>query len=97
MTSPVVAMLNLVCALGGNRCVLLNSNSVPAGLVEGSINVSADSLASSLRLVRLREDLLESVCESYVNHTDALLDGVADSAAGVTARHFANLYKSSCS
>lgn len=97
MTSPVVAMLNLVCALGGNCCVLLNSSSVSAGLVEGSINVSADSLASSLRLVRLREDLLESVCESYVNHTDALLDGVADSAAGVTARHFANLYKSSCS
>ena len=93
MTSPVVAMLNLVCALGGNCCVLLNSSSVSAGLVEGSINVSADSLASSLRLVRLREDLLESVCESYVNHTDALLDGVADSAAGVTARHFANLYK----
>lgn len=93
MTSPVVAMFNLVCTLGGNRRVLLDANSVSAGLVEGSINVSADSLASSLRLVRLREDLLELVCESYVNHTDALLDGVADSAAGVTARHFANLYK----
>jgi hypothetical protein len=93
MTRPVVAMLNLVCTLGGNRCVLLDTNTVSAGLIEGSIEVSANSLASSLRLVRLREDFLELACNSYMDHTDALLDGVTNSAAGMTARHCANLYK----
>jgi hypothetical protein len=93
MTRPVVAMLNLVCTLGGDRCVLLDANTVPAGLVEGSIDVSANSLASSLHLVRSREDFLKLTCKSYVDHTNALLDGVTDPAAGVTARHCASLYK----
>jgi hypothetical protein len=85
-------MLNLVCTLGGNRCVLLDASTVSAGLIEGSIEVPANSLASSLRLVRSRECFLGLACKSYVDHTDALLDGVADSAAGVTARHRASLY-----
>lgn len=95
MTRPVVSMLNLVCTLGGNRCVLLDAITVSASLIEGSIEVSANSLASSLHLVRSREDFLELACNSYVDHTNAFLDGVANSAAGMTAGHCANLYKCS--
>ena len=47
VTCSVVAVLDLIGTTGGNCCVLVDTLTVPASLVYGSVEVSADGFASS--------------------------------------------------
>lgn len=91
VTSPVVAVVDLVCTLRGNSCVLFNTNTVSASLVDGSVEVPANSLASSLNHVSMLEGW--SSCKLYVNHANTLLDCAANSAARVAAGHCEQMCK----
>ena len=84
VASTVVAVLNLVGALGSDVLVLLDAQTVPRSLVYAGIEGSTDRLARSLDLSVCKADMTES--NTYMNETDALLDRIAETAARVVGR-----------
>lgn len=54
VTGSLIAVVNLMGAMGGNCCVLVDARAVTSCLVYAGIDVSTDSLACSLLRVRTR-------------------------------------------
>ena len=79
-------MLNLVGATRSNSSVLFDTSTVSAGLVYGSVEISTDGLTGALNNVLAFEEVGGPGVPN-MDHTNTLLDGIADSAARVTARH----------